>query len=106
MIKTKVLVIGSGPGGYTAAFRAADLGNEVILVESHESLGLDGTESYSIPVSDDVQPLQMLTVTSLHPNGTTLTFQTQVRLDTPVEVEYYRNGGILHTVLRQLVKQE
>ena len=74
--------------------------------ESHESLGLDGTESYSIPVSDDVQPLQMLTVTSLHPNGTTLTFQTQVRLDTPVEVEYYRNGGILHTVLRQLVKQE
>ena len=39
MIKTKVLVIGSGPGGYTAAFRAADLGNEVTLVESHESLG-------------------------------------------------------------------
>jgi aconitate hydratase len=74
--------------------------------ETHESLGLDGTESYSIPVSDDVQPLQMLTVTALHPNGTTSTFQTQVRLDTPVEVEYYRNGGILHTVLRQLVKQE
>jgi aconitate hydratase len=74
--------------------------------ETHESLGLDGTESYSIPVSNDVQPLQMLTVTALHPNGTTSTFQTQVRLDTPVEVEYYRNGGILHTVLRQLVKQE
>jgi aconitate hydratase len=74
--------------------------------ETHESLGLDGTESYSIPVSDDVQPLQMLAVTALHPNGTTSTFQTQVRLDTPVEVEYYRNGGILHTVLRQLVKQE
>jgi len=74
--------------------------------ETHESLGLDGTESYSIPVSNDVQPLQMLTVTALHPSGATLTFQTQVRLDTPVEVEYYRNGGILHTVLRQLVKQE
>jgi len=39
MIKTKVLVIGSGPGGYTAAFRAADLGNEVTLVESHKTLG-------------------------------------------------------------------
>ena len=39
MIKTKVLVIGSGPGGYTAAFRAADLGNEVTLIESHKTLG-------------------------------------------------------------------
>ena len=39
MIKTQLLVIGSGPGGYTAAFRAADLGKEVTLVETHDSLG-------------------------------------------------------------------
>ena len=39
MIKTQVLVIGSGPGGYTAAFRAADLGKEVTMIERHESLG-------------------------------------------------------------------
>ena len=39
MIKTQVLVIGSGPGGYTAAFRAADLGKEVVLVENYETLG-------------------------------------------------------------------
>ncbi|MDP0596867.1 MAG: FAD-dependent oxidoreductase, partial [SAR86 cluster bacterium] len=39
MIKTQVLVIGSGPGGYTAAFRAADLGKEVTLIERYESLG-------------------------------------------------------------------
>ena len=39
MIKTQVVVIGSGPGGYTAAFRAADLGLEVTLVERYENLG-------------------------------------------------------------------
>lgn len=38
-IKTQVVVLGSGPGGYSAAFRAADLGKEVVLVEQHDSLG-------------------------------------------------------------------
>ena len=74
--------------------------------ESHELLGLDGTESYSIPVTDAVLPLEMLEITATHPNGTLSTFKAQVRLDTPVEVDYYRNGGILHTVLRQLAKPE
>ena len=70
--------------------------------ESHEALGLDGTEMFSIPVTDEVQPLQSLTVTAYHPDGSSKQFEVSVRLDTPVEVEYYRNGGILHTVLRQL----
>ena len=74
--------------------------------ESHESLGLDGTESYSIPVTDAVLPLEMLEITATHPSGTQSIFHAQVRLDTPVEVDYYRNGGILHTVLRQLAKPE
>ena len=72
--------------------------------ETHTSLGLDGNEAYSIPITDDVEPLQMLTVTATKPDGTVIEFEAQVRLDTPVEVEYYRNGGILHTVLRQLAK--
>ena len=72
--------------------------------ESHTSLGLDGNETYSIPITDDVEPLQMLTVTATKPDNTVIEFEAQVRLDTPVEVEYYRNGGILHTVLRQLAK--
>ena len=72
--------------------------------ESHESLGLDGSELYDIPVTNDVQPLQMLTITATKLDGTSLNFEAQVRLDTPVEVDYYRNGGILHTVLRQLAK--
>ena len=72
--------------------------------ESHESLELDGSERYDVPVTNDVQPLQMLTITATRLDGTSLTFEAQVRLDTPVEVDYYRNGGILHTVLRQLAK--
>lgn len=72
--------------------------------ESHESLGLDGTELFSIPVTDDVKPLEMIAVTATRSDGTTIEFEAQVRLDTPVEVEYYRNGGILHTVLRQLAQ--
>lgn len=72
--------------------------------ESHASLGLTGHESFDIPVTDDVQPLQWLTVTATSPEGAQTTFEAQVRLDTPVEVEYYRNGGILHTVLRQLAQ--
>ena len=72
--------------------------------ESHESLGLTGHESYTIPLTNDVQPLQWLTVEAVADDGTITHFEAQVRLDTPVEVEYYRNGGILHTVLRELAQ--
>ncbi len=72
--------------------------------ESPESLGLDGHETYSIPITNDVEPLQLLSIRAQKKDGTDINFQAQVRLDTPVEVEYYRNGGILHTVLRQLAK--
>ena len=72
--------------------------------ESHQQLGLTGHESFTIPLSDDVQPLQWVTVTAERDDGTSMTFEAQVRLDTPVEVEYYRNGGILHTVLREMAQ--
>ena len=70
--------------------------------ENAESLGLDGSESFDIPVTDDVEALQELTVTANKSDGTSIEFTVDVRLDTPVEVDYYRNGGILHTVLRNL----
>jgi aconitate hydratase len=73
--------------------------------ESHESLGLTGHESFTIPLTNDVQPLQWLTVEASAEDGTVTTFEAQVRLDTPVEVEYYRNGGILHTVLRDMAQR-
>ena len=46
----------------------------------------------------------MIDVIATKEDGNTINFQAQVRLDTPVEVEYYINGGILHTVLRNLAK--
>mgnify|MGYP003650153451 CR=1 FL=1 len=72
--------------------------------ESHEGLGLDGTETFSIPVTDDVQPLSSIKVTATKRDGKTVEFTTTCRIDTPVEVDYYRNGGILHTVLRRMAK--
>ncbi|MEM8782970.1 MAG: aconitate hydratase AcnA, partial [Planctomycetota bacterium] len=69
-----------------------------------DSLGLDGTETFDIPVTDGVNPRQILTVTATKPDGTAKTFDALVRIDTPVEVQYYRNGGILHTVLRNMAK--
>ncbi len=72
--------------------------------QNAESLGLDGSETFDIPVTNDVQALQTLEVTATKADGTTVTFPTTVRLDTPVEVEYYRNGGILHTVVRNIAR--
>ena len=72
--------------------------------EDSESLGLDGTESFDIPVDDEVKALQEMTVIATKPDGEVTEFVVDVRLDTPVEVDYYRNGGILHTVLRNLAQ--
>lgn len=70
--------------------------------ESRESLGLDGTEVYDIALNDRLQPRQAVEVMARRADGDVIHFVTTCRIDTPVEVVYYRNGGILHTVLRQL----
>ena len=73
--------------------------------EDAASLGLDGTETFSIPsLSDDVKPLQHIDVVATKTDGTDFTFKAIVRLDTPVDVNYYRNGGILQTVLRKMAQ--
>ena len=71
--------------------------------ESAESLGLDGTETFHIPVGDDLKPGQDVEVTATKEDGTDVRFTTICRLDTPVEVDYYRHGGILHYVLRDFL---
>jgi aconitate hydratase len=70
--------------------------------ESHEALDLDGTETFDIPVTDAVEPLSTMKVTATKRDGKVVTFTATCRIDTPVEVDYYRNGGILHTVLRRM----
>ncbi|NND45350.1 MAG: aconitate hydratase AcnA [Xanthomonadales bacterium] len=69
--------------------------------ESHESLGLDGKETYSITGLGDGSA-KVVDVVATKENGSEVRFRADVRLDTPKEVEYYRHGGILHYVLRQL----
>ena len=74
--------------------------------ESAEHLGLTGTETFEIDVPDDLKPRQELTVVATAQDGTQTTFTTLVRIDTPVEATYYRNGGILHTVLRKMASSD
>ena len=71
-----------------------------------ESLGLTGKEVIDIVgLSDDLKPRQDMLVKAQKDDGSFVEFTTTVRIDTPIEIEYYRNGGILHTVLRKLVKE-
>ena len=67
-----------------------------------QSLGLTGEEHFDIPVDDTLQPRSEITVTATAADGTAKTFPCTVRIDTPVEMQYYQNGGILPTVLRNL----
>lgn len=72
--------------------------------ESKETLGLTGHEVYSIEgISNEMRPKQQVKVKAFGKDGEK-TFEMIARLDTPVEIDYYRNGGILQTVLRQLAK--
>ncbi len=67
------------------------------------SLGLTGDETLDFEgLNDQLTPRSQLTVKATRPDGTSFTFETLVRIDTPVEIDYFRNGGILPTVLRKL----
>jgi aconitate hydratase len=73
--------------------------------QSWESLGLTGEETFDIPdLGDALKPGCQLMIRATAANGAVREFTTKVRIDTPVELEYYRNGGILQTVLRKLAR--
>jgi aconitate hydratase len=73
---------------------------------SAQTLNLDGTETYDITgLSDSIQPRQDVTLTITRKDGTKESHQVKLRIDTPIEVDYYRHGGILPFVLRQLIAE-
>jgi aconitate hydratase len=68
------------------------------------SLGLKGDETFDFHLDEDLQPRRTARVTITSPSGTTQEIEVLVRIDTPIEVEYYRHGGILPYVLRGLIR--
>jgi aconitate hydratase len=75
--------------------------------ESAESLGLTGEEVFDVEdldqaVATDAEGTRSVKVKAERDGGDPVEFEARVRLDTPNEVAYYRNGGILHRVLRDL----
>jgi aconitase A len=74
--------------------------------ENKESLGLTGREVYDIEgIEQGLKPHHEVTVKVTRADGSTLSFQTIARLDSPIDVTYYKNGGILLTVLRRLMRK-
>ena len=73
---------------------------------SSKTLNLDGTETYDITgLSDSIQPRQDVTLHITRKDGAKESHQVKLRIDTPIEVDYYRHGGILPFVLRQLIAE-
>ena len=70
-----------------------------------ESLGLTGHETYTIHIDDTLQAGQDISVDITDGHGNSRTITTRCRIDTPIEVDYYRNGGILEMVLRDFLKE-
>ncbi|MBN2000305.1 aconitate hydratase AcnA [candidate division KSB1 bacterium] len=77
---------------------------EFIPGESVKTLDLTGRETYSVKTDNGLKPGQEIVVSAGRDNGQKVEFKVKCRLDTPVEISYYRNGGILHAVLRQMLR--
>ncbi|MDW8350622.1 MAG: aconitate hydratase AcnA [Anaerolineae bacterium] len=74
--------------------------------QNAETLGITGRETFTIEIGDDTlrEPRQTLPIHATREDGTRFTFNVIARLDTPVEMHYYKNGGILPAVLREMLR--
>ena len=78
---------------------------EFVEGQNADTLGLDGTEAFTITgIEEGLTPGKSLQVSAVKSDGSTIDFEVKARLDSAIEIEYYLNGGILHYVLRQFVK--
>ncbi len=97
--------------GYERIHRSNLIGMGILPLEfadgeSAETLGLTGREAYDIEgIVDDMRPRQKVVVRATDYDGSTKTFDAVVRIDSQVEVNYYRNGGILQTVIRNILRE-
>ena len=66
-----------------------------------DDYGLEGNETFNIPVDENVKPGDIITITATKEDGSTVDIDVKARFDSEVEVDYYRNGGILQMVLRK-----
>jgi aconitate hydratase len=74
---------------------------------SAQTLGLDGTETFDITgLENSVRPRQDITLVIRRQSGATEEVPITLRIDTPIELDYYQHGGILPFVLRQLLQQQ
>ena len=73
--------------------------------DSWESLGLDGSETYSITGIKNMKPRKILQVKAVKEDGSKVNFEVIARLDTEVDVDYFENGGILPNVLRKILSE-
>ena len=71
--------------------------------QNRAALSLSGAETFDIEIGDNLRPGQTVKVIATTSDGTRTEFDALCRIDTPVEIEYFRNGGILHTVLRRML---
>jgi aconitate hydratase len=73
--------------------------------QNAETLGLTGHETYTITgIEEGLSPHQTIHVKAVSNDGKVIEFETKSRLDSKIEIEYYKNGGILNYVLRQFLK--
>ena len=72
--------------------------------DSAQTLGLSGSEVFTVAIDDQLKPGQTVRVVARNEDGTEVAFDTRCRIDSSVEVDYFRNGGILHAVLRKFMR--
>ena len=77
---------------------------QFLPTESAESLGLDGTETYELTgIADGLEPHAEIAVTATRADASTTEFTVEARIDSEVELDYYRHGGVLQYVLRRML---